>query len=202
MTAAGGPLAIKICGLRSPDEVAWALEAGATFGGAVLANSRRQVSLDVASAMATAFPGRVVAVVRGVPDRTWENLWTLPWGGLQVYDRPAAAWIPRARADGRLAIEPVATRGAADADVWLWDGPVPGSGQAWTRPGVPRPDHRLWVAGGLTPANVGAVLTRWRPDGVDVSSGVEDRGRKSRTLIQDFVQEVRQWEQDQDQRST
>lgn len=198
MIAARRPLAIKICGLGSPEEVGWALEAGATFGGAVLADSRRRVSLDAAAAMADAFPGRLVAVVRGLPDGLWEELWTVPWGGLQVYDRPAADWIPRVRAEGWLAIEPVATGGAADADVWLWDGPVPGSGQSWTRAGVPRPDHRLWVAGGLNRANVGSVLTRWRPDGVDVSSGVERGGRKSRILIQEFVQEVRQWEHTQD----
>lgn len=198
MSDTRSPLAIKICGLGSPDEVAWALEAGADFVGAMLAASRRQVSLDVAAAMANDFPGRVVAVVRGVPDALWEELWTVPWAGLQVYDRPPAAWIPRARANGWLAIEPVAREGSADADVWLWDGPVPGSGQLWTRPGVPRPDHRVWVAGGLTPANVGPVLTRWRPDGVDVSSGVEHEGRKSRALVQEFVQEVRQWERTAD----
>lgn len=194
----GHPVAIKICGLGSPDEVAWALEAGATFGGAVLADSRRRVSLETAAAMASAFPGRVVAVVRRVSDALWEDLWGVPWGGLQVYDRPAAEWIPRARAAGWLSIEPVAERGAADADVWLWDGPLPGSGRPWARAGVPRPDHCLWVAGGLQSANVGSVLARWRPDGVDVSSGVERAGRKSRSLIQEFVQEVRQWEQSQD----
>ncbi len=188
------PLTIKICGLTSPDEVAWALEAGADFAGAVLADSRRRVTPDVAAAMARAFPGRVVAVVRGAPPAVWEQLWAVPWGGLQVYGRPGAAWIARAQAHGWLAIEPVATEGAEEADVWLWDGPVPGSGQRWSRPDAVRPRHRLWVAGGLTPANVGAVLARWRPDGVDVSSGVESAGRKSRHLIQEFVQEVRKWE--------
>ncbi|MDA8199586.1 MAG: phosphoribosylanthranilate isomerase [Thermaerobacter sp.] len=190
-----GPVAIKICGLGSSEEAGWALEAGADFVGAMLAVSPRRVSFEVAAGMARTFPGRVVAVVRGVPDPLWNQLWAVPWGGLQVYDRPVAAWIARAQAQGALAIEPVATRGSTESDVWLWDGPVPGSGQTWTRPGVSRPDHRLWVAGGLTPANVGTVLTRWRPDGVDVSSGVEHAGVKSRTLIQQFVQEVRRWEQ-------
>ena len=45
------------------------------------------------------------------------------------------------------------------------------------------------VAGGLTPENVGSVITTLRPAAVDVSSGVEiRRGVKDATLICDFVE--------------
>ncbi len=52
--------------------------------------------------------------------------------------------------------------------------------------GVTKP---IIVAGGLTPENVGNVITALRPAAVDVSSGVEiKRGVKDATLICEFVE--------------
>ena len=47
------------------------------------------------------------------------------------------------------------------------------------------------LAGGLTPASVGRVISAVRPWGVDVSSGVETLGRKDRRKIQRFVENAR-----------
>ncbi len=47
------------------------------------------------------------------------------------------------------------------------------------------------LAGGLTPANVGRVISVVRPWGVDVSSGVETIGRKDRRKIRRFVENAR-----------
>ena len=50
----------------------------------------------------------------------------------------------------------------------------------------------LIAAGGLKPENVGDVVRRLRPVGVDVSSGVEsERGVKSQEKIAAFIQNVR-----------
>jgi phosphoribosylanthranilate isomerase len=52
--------------------------------------------------------------------------------------------------------------------------------------------HRLILAGGLSPANVGDAITQVQPFGVDVSSGVEESpGRKSPALIESFVTTAR-----------
>ena len=49
----------------------------------------------------------------------------------------------------------------------------------------------LFLAGGLTPSNVGAAIRVLRPYAVDVCSGVEERpGRKDRSKIDAFVAAV------------
>lgn len=52
-------------------------------------------------------------------------------------------------------------------------------------------DYPIWLAGGLTPANVGEAIAAVRPFGVDVSSGVEKDGVKDPALIRAFLERVR-----------
>ncbi|MBJ7597899.1 phosphoribosylanthranilate isomerase [Candidatus Nephthysia bennettiae] len=53
--------------------------------------------------------------------------------------------------------------------------------------------RRLFFAGGLDPGNVGEVVRRYRPYGVDVSSGVDKAIRvKDPALVGAFVQAVRE----------
>ena len=49
----------------------------------------------------------------------------------------------------------------------------------------------MLLAGGLTPDNVGAAITRVRPWAVDVSSGTERDGAKDHELVREFLAAVR-----------
>lgn len=89
---------------------------------------------------------------------------------------------PRPDADW-LVVEPAAGSGGGTGAGWDW-GCARGQGG-----GLP-----LVLAGGLTPENVAAACDRARPDGVDVSSGVEVEGSKDPARIARFCAAVRAWE--------
>ena len=66
-----------------------------------------------------------------------------------------------------------------------------GTGESYPWQAVRDVADECFLAGGLTPANVGAAIAAARPWGVDVSSGVERDGVKDATSIRQFLDEVR-----------
>jgi len=76
----------------------------------------------------------------------------------------------------------------------LFEGTQSGTGRAsdWDEARALASATELVLAGGLHAGNVAAAITRVRPFGVDVSSGVErSRGQKDPAMIKEFVARVR-----------
>ena len=76
----------------------------------------------------------------------------------------------------------------------LVEGIQGGTGQSFNLDMAASMAHRggsFILAGGLTPANVGRIISAVRPWGVDVSSGVETIAKKDRRKIQRFISNAR-----------
>ncbi|MFC9897483.1 phosphoribosylanthranilate isomerase [Nocardia sp. NPDC127579] len=194
---------VKLCGLRTEEDVATAVDAGADAVGFVLTTSPRRISVDTARRLRAGVPSHMlsVAVVHGIsPAEAGELARNSGVDALQLHGSyPRAAFEQLAglrllRATSLTADTDVRT-GAYGEEWLLLDSPVAGSGEPWdlTALNTTRPTGRWLLAGGLTPANVAAAITTAHPWGVDVSSGVESsRGVKDHDLMREFVYAARQ----------
>ncbi|MGP9783987.1 phosphoribosylanthranilate isomerase [Glutamicibacter sp. AOP12-B1-11] len=194
---------VKICGLATEHDVAIALEHGADALGFVLTNSPRQVSPELAAALAAQVPSQVatVAVFRDEDTATAiARTSAAGLGWIQLHGERRRAEVQAVRAAGFRVIRAVRMDAQPEAfedwgeDFLLIDAAVPGSGESWDYAKVRTlAAGRNWlVAGGLSPENVAAALAESAASGADVSSGVESaRGVKDPALIARFLDAAR-----------
>lgn len=207
---------IKICGLRDGASVDAAVDAGADAVGFVLVpGTPRFVRPEDAYALGAGVGPLVtpVGVVRNLGVEAYcdlEERCPLPLMQLhgdepeEVVRQCGPGVIKAIRVDpgdDAATLAAVLARWASleEVDALLVDGPSPGSGAAidWSvlraaldevGPGLP-----LFLAGGLTPDNVGEAVRTVRPFAVDVSSGVESSpGVKDPSRIAAFCAAVRE----------
>lgn len=208
---------VKICGLRSPDDVAAAARAGAAYGGFVFfAPSPRHLSLDTARSLAAnAPPGlmRVALTVDADDDTLAGIVDAVPLEWLQLHGSESPARVAQVRTRfGLPVMKAVGVVEAADlaaieryagvADQILVDAkppreaPLPGgNGLSFDWRLIAGRDWTVpWMlAGGLTPDNVAAAIQLTGARQVDVSSGVESApGVKDHARIAAFVQATRE----------
>lgn len=79
----------------------------------------------------------------------------------------------------------------SSADEILLDAGVPGSGTCFDWNLLKNFDREYILAGGLNPENITEAITTLHPCGVDVSSGIEQDGKKSPELMQEFADRAR-----------
>lgn len=207
-------LFLKICGLRTPEAVAVALDGGASHVGFIFfPKSPRNVSPHEAAALREPVRGRAAAVavsvdaddalLQAIVDEVRPDI--LQLHGHETPERVSAV---RARF-GLPVIKALPVRDEADlraagryagiADHLLFDAKPPpdaalpgGNGIAfdWTLLDA-APAAPFFLSGGLNRANLAEAL-RSRPAGLDVSSGVESApGVKDLALIRAFLGEAR-----------
>ncbi|WNZ13739.1 phosphoribosylanthranilate isomerase [Streptomyces sp. 11x1] len=197
------PLFIKICGLRTEQDVDTAVEAGADAIGFVFSASPRRVDAATAARLGHRVPEHVltVGVFRQEPLDDVRSL-AAESGirAIQLHGPDDRAYYDELAADDRTLIraaafgDAVPSCGEFGEDMLLLDAPVPGSGIAWDWASTPlaASGDKWLLAGGLTPENVRDAVAATDPWGVDVSSGVEQRrGVKDPALIREFIKVAR-----------
>lgn len=191
-------IAVKICGLRSAEDVAAAVSAGARYlGFNFFARSPRSVTPNAARALALEVPPGVakVALVVDATDATLDTLTrTVPLDMLQLHGAESPERLAEVRARYGLPVMKclgiagpddldAIDRYATVADQLLLDAKPPegavlpgGNGLAfdWRLLAGRQFWRRPWMlAGGLTPENVAEAVRRTGAVQVDVASGVE-----------------------------
>jgi phosphoribosylanthranilate isomerase len=212
------PLLIKICGLKTPDALDAALEAGADMVGFVFfPPSPRNLGIEAARTLGERVKGRAKKVALSVDatdaelDRAVE---ALKPDMLQLHGEETPERVAAVRSRFRLPVMkalPIEQKSdlapiriyAKVADWLLFDGRAP---REATRPGGlgkpfdwrllenlnPNPGVPFMLSGGLDAGNVAEALRITRAPAVDVSSGVERApGEKDLDKIRAFVRAAR-----------
>jgi phosphoribosylanthranilate isomerase len=183
---------IKICGIRDPDTALYIASLGVSAIGLVFhPKSPRYVSISMARRVIESAAGKIaiVGVFKDNLDLQMHSKIVEYLDFIQIYE------IPKNNL-GKRVILGVKGKVEFDADYYLIDFSM-GSNRFVELPldlfGYRR--DRVIVSGGLNEGNVLSVIERYRPFGIDVSSGVEIApGIKDRELIRRFVETIRRIE--------
>lgn len=193
---------VKLCGMRTVEDVAAAAAAGADAVGFVMTPSVRRVGLEDAAVLVDSTPPGITTVgvfyrpdpswVEHVRDRVGFDLFQAEPENLEGIERIDALPVVHDRPDLEDAVERAFSLASNRVMV---EGPGKGGrGRSpdWDRvAGLPRLAE-IVIAGGLNGSNVAGAIHRLSPAGVDVSSGVESEpGVKDHRMMSDFVAAAR-----------
>jgi phosphoribosylanthranilate isomerase len=202
---------IKICGLTSPAEARYLNENHVDFAGMVLffPKSKRNISIEQSKEIMAALDASIkrVAVVVSPSIEQVRQIEAAGFDYVQIHGE-----IPETEtdteADAAIAIPILKAFNVSDMGSYekyhndsriagyVFDAIEPGSGKTFDWKlvdNIPRDEKLLLLAGGLNPDNVRMAIEAVHPDGVDVSSGVEndDGAGKNPDKIHDFVAAVK-----------
>ncbi|ARU62710.1 hypothetical protein CBW65_18295 [Tumebacillus avium] len=202
---------VKICGLKLHETIRHVGTLPVEYVGFVFATSKRQVSAETAAELGNSLPDGVRRVGVFVNESLEEMERIAETAGLhvlQLHGDETPELCERLKRETGLAVwkawgvrgderDAELGRYAGIVDAVLLDNERGGTGTAFSWERIPEirlhlPDTPLFVAGGLHPDNVSELIGAYRPDGVDVSSGVETVGVKDPDKITAFVTKVRE----------
>ena len=195
---------VKICGITNLADATQASEAGADALGFIFYDqSPRSVTVAAAAAIARSLPPFIVKVgvfVDAEEELVYNAIAECQLNLLQFHGAESPAYC---RQFGLMSMKAFRIRDAESlvqmpayqTDSWLLDAYAAdkpgGTGERFNwdlaikAQKLGRP---IFLAGGLTPENVGDAVRRVRPYGVDVSSGVEAApGRKDHAKVKAFI---------------
>lgn len=198
---------IKICGIQTTEDAHAAIRAGAHWLGFVFADSKRKISPTQARTIIKSINKPVQTVGVFVNERAETINEIVHDVGLNIVqlhgDEPpdiiSQIQVPTIKAFPIDQLENVELANYL-SDYFLIDSQrndyYGGSGQTfdWTllqnQPSTLK--NKLIIAGGLNPQNVQQAIRTLQPAGVDVSSGVETKGKKDIKKMTCFVNQITQ----------
>jgi phosphoribosylanthranilate isomerase len=195
---------VKICGITNIDDALAAAEAGADALGFILgAQSPRLVSTEAAAQIISQVPPFIVKTgvfADAPPDLVYRaiaecGLNLLQFHGSESPEYCAQFGLMCMKAFRIRDTESLKALADYPTEAWLLDAYDPekpgGTGATFNwelAAEAGKLGRPIFLAGGLTPENVGEAIRLARPYAVDVSSGVEAApGRKDHRKIRDFV---------------
>lgn len=202
------PVRVKICGITNEEDARIALDAGAdALGFNLYPGSKRHVPLAAILPWLPSLGTGALRVAVMVNPELDEISRARPYFDvIQLHGQESAALCTEAFASGAtwkaFPLTPALDSEAIapyHAHAILIDSSVPGQfggtgvkidldqAARFTQSSLQRP---VWLSGGLDPENVAEAISRVRPFGVDVASGVERSGdprRKDATRLHAFV---------------
>ena len=209
------PLIVKICGIKTPDMLEVAIEAGADMVGFMhFVRSPRHVTIEEVASLISEARGRVqTCVVLVNPDNSCvAEIAALGPDWIQLHGPETPHRVEAIRAEAGVEIMKALPIGGPEdvahvaafaqiADRILLDAKPPkgadrpgGLGESfdWSLLKALDPALDFMLSGGLTPDNVAEAIRTVRPFGIDVSSGVETApGVKDKRLIEAFIRNAR-----------
>ncbi len=191
---------LKICGITTREEIAFLNQLDVDYVGFVFAKSRRQVTPETAKGLRDALRKEILTVgvfVNEDPVRINEIAEICALDIVQLHGQETQAEIRRIQ---RPIWNAVGVKTEADiesaatplAQAILLDYRDPGSGQTFDWTLVPKErSYCLVLAGGIHAGNVQKAIEATAPDVIDVSSGVEEEGKKSEELVKEMIRRVK-----------
>lgn len=198
-------IGIKLCGLRRPCDIEVANELRPDYVGFVFAKkSARYVSPEQAASLKKLLHPDILAVGVFVNEQEEAVADLLSSGVIdmaQLHGREDEAYMkalrrltdrPLIKAFSIKEEEDIRSACESTADLVLLDAGEGGTGTAFDRTLLQNMNRPYLLAGGLDASTVGEAVKRWRPYGVDVSSGIETDGFKDAEKMRAFVKCVRE----------
>ncbi|MBO8162994.1 MAG: phosphoribosylanthranilate isomerase [Brevibacillus sp.] len=210
---------IKICGVRDAATLRLLGDLCADYAGFVFAESRRRVTPKEAGELLRRVPHHPDAVGVFVnPDRQELDavLAHVPLKVIQLHGQEPPSFCAEVRSRYNAVVwKALGVRSGSEmardidryrsvVDAFLFDTHDPvvagGTGRCFSWDKIPllsrlADGKPFFVAGGITPDNIGELLANYRPQAVDISSGVETDGAKDPDKIRDLVERVRAYDQ-------
>jgi phosphoribosylanthranilate isomerase len=210
---------VKICGIKSENDLLMAVHAGADAVGFITevpVDSPRKISLPVASQLITRVPVFVTSVLVIMPknaDEAVNMIYAARPTAVQIHNALPLTELRKIRETGVRLIKTIPVSEHADTEMLIdlvqelsgiadavlldtaIDGKTGGTGVShnWelSEKVVLSAGMPVILAGGLTPSNVSEAIQCVRPYAVDTASGVETNGKKDETKIIDFINNAR-----------